>query len=219
METPALAAGTVVTPREPSSRGFENLSSEDFFALLIAELQSQDPLNPMDNQQFLEQMSSIRQMEQSTTLNETLKTLATQQRFGSTAGLIGHYVSGTVTDGAGSAYEIRGVVIGVRYERDGSAILELHDGSSLAVDKVEQVTLVDNLPPEILEELQRESDLPLGGDDGADDPADPAARIRAADNRARASQTGAFAQTLGQKVDTVAGLLDTVFAPRVGVGF
>jgi hypothetical protein len=154
-------------------------------------------------------------MEQSTTLNETLKNLASEQRLGATAGLIGHYVSGAVTDGAGNSHEIRGVVTGVRYQHDGRAILELHDGASLPADEVDQVTLIDNLPPEILEELQQEFDLPQGGADG---PADPAARIRAADNRAGAAHTPDLAQTLGQKVDTVASLLDAVFAPRVGVG-
>jgi flagellar basal-body rod modification protein FlgD len=134
---------------KPTTKNFNDLQSEDFFGLLIAQLQSQDPLKPTDNQALLDQMSSIRQMEQSTTLNRTLTLLAAEQRFGATSGLIGHYVSGTVKDQNGNSAIIRGIVTGVHFEGGGRAVLELHDGRMLPADKVEQVTLVQNLPEEI----------------------------------------------------------------------
>jgi len=145
--------------RAPTTRSFNDLKSEDFFALLIAQLQAQDPLKPADNQALLQQMSMIRQMEQSTTLNKSLGALAGEQRFAATAGLIGHYVGGTVTDVAGNSVGVQGVVVGVIYERDGSAVLQLHNGRNLPAEKVEQVTLLENLPPELLEQIERE----LGG--------------------------------------------------------
>lgn len=223
METSAVAVGAVGTTRQTTSRGIGDLSSEDFFGLLIAQLKSQDPLNPMDNQQFLEQMSSIRQMEQSTTLNATLKALASEQRFGATTGLIGHYVSGTVTDRAGNAYEVRGIVIGVRYQNDGHAVLELHDGRSLPADAVDQVTLVENLPQELLEQLQAEAEatdgVVAGSADAAGTKDDAAARRLPADGGAvRASDTGDWVRQFAHRADSATTLLEALLAPGVSVG-
>jgi flagellar basal-body rod modification protein FlgD len=228
METSTIVPTPAIATREPSSRGFNDLSGQDFFALLIAELQSQDPLKPMDNQQFVEQMSSIRQMEQSTVLNDTLRALAAEQRFGATAGLIGHYVSGTVSNEAGTSYLVQGVVVGVRYESDGRAILELHDGRLLPADKVQQVTLVENLPAEILQELQRELDM-LDGEEDQQDGAPTArlavkdlataARLRAANAYSRPPTAAELIRGSGQQASNAADLLSGLFSPRVGIGF
>ncbi|MBN2563514.1 MAG: hypothetical protein JXQ75_21555 [Phycisphaerae bacterium] len=217
MDTSAVGSSPVVTTQEPTSRGFNDLASEDFLALLIAELQSQDPMDPTDNKEIVAQMANMRQMEQSETLNETLKALASEQRFGATAALIGHYVAGTVTDDAGQGYELQGVVIGVRYQHDGQAILELHDGRSLPADKVEQVTLLENLPPEILEQLQEELNmLNEETDDGQGDSS--TARLAKEDSTSGKAVAGDMVRQFGSQVDTVASLLDSLFAPRVSVG-
>jgi flagellar basal-body rod modification protein FlgD len=221
METPTVDANPVVTTKQPTSRGFDQLGSEEFFALLIAELQSQDPLSPMDNQQFLNQMASIRQMEQSSLLNDTLEALASEQRFGATAGLIGHYVSGTLTNDAGQSFEMQGLVIGVRFEPGGRAILELHDGSAIPADAVDQVTIVDNLPANILEQLQEELN-PTGneneeeaGEEGSE--AGAAARPLKRDLAPARTVTGDLVRQFGRQVDTTAGLLDALLAPGMGV--
>lgn len=218
METSAATAyATGASTTKATTRGFSDLSGEDFFALMIEELQSQDPLNPTDNQQLLAQMSTIRQMEQSATLNDTLQTLAAEQRFGSTSALIGQYVSGTVADGEGKQYEIRGLVIGVVFERDGDAILQLHNGRELPAKKVEQVTLLDNLPSDILEELQGELGVPPADeteptdetDDTGDAAADNAAAARAITAELPVTNTGAAARVraASAKADVVANLM------------
>lgn len=205
----ATNAGVSATP---TTKRFDELKNEDFFALLIAELQSQDPLNPTDNQQLFSQMSQIRQIEQSVTLNETLEALASEQRFGATSGLIGHYVSGTLTSESGDQFEVQGLVIGVRFEPDGRAILELHDGNSIPAEKVDQVTLLENLPPEVLEELQ--SEVPAEEAVAVD-----AARVRASDPaRLPQSGGGAILRTLAQGADTTAAILSSVFSPGISVG-
>ena len=47
-----------------------DLSSEEFVQILITELQNQDPFNPSDTNAMLEQISSIRNIDQSQTKNE-----------------------------------------------------------------------------------------------------------------------------------------------------
>lgn len=165
MDVTSLAAETnaAIASQNATTRGFDSISTEDFFALMVEELRSQDPLDPKDNQQLLQQLSNIQQLEQSSTLTKTLEALTNEQRFGSTANLIGNYVLGTVTDSGGLRTDIDGLVVGVTFEGDGNAILNLHDGSAIPAKNIREVTLVENLPPDILAELEAELEQIAGG--------------------------------------------------------
>ncbi len=211
MQTQGVNSNLPVTvPQRTTTRGFDDMKSEDFFGLLIAELQNQDPLNPTDNQALLEQMSTIRQMEQSSTLNQTLLNLAGEQRFGATAGLIGHYVFGTVTSESGASADIEGVVIGVEFNDKGEATLELHNGKRLPAASVDLVTLVENLPQEIRDRLGiGGSGQAAGGDDAAEDAEPAPGRIRRPD---------AWARNTADAVNNTTWLLNQLFAPSVKVG-
>src|SRR5262245_38864961 len=122
---PALPyAGPVADPTRPTGR--DSVKTEDFYKLLIAQLQSQDPLKPADNQAILQQVSMIRQLESSDQLNKTLGGLSADQRLGTTASLIGKYVIGSSDTAGGDGSPIAGVVVGVSYSQ-GNAILQLHN--------------------------------------------------------------------------------------------
>lgn len=69
-----------------------------FMKMLIAELQHQDPMNPMDNQQILQQISQIREIESNSRLTETLESVMLGQNVATASGLIGRMVEG-LTDG------------------------------------------------------------------------------------------------------------------------
>lgn len=207
MSTAPISANQPVTQIHPATtRGFSDLDSEDFFGLLIAQLQNQDPLKPTDNQQLLQQMSSIRQMEQNTTLNNTLTALAGEQRFGATAGLIGHFVSGTVTDSGGNSIEVNGVVTGVQFNSKGDAILELHNGRTLPASKVELVTLVENLPPDVLDQIHAEMGAAGGTPTGG------------TTTRAKVPAAGDFLRNIGAQTQVAGGIIDQLFSPGAAVG-
>lgn len=209
MDTSAVGSGTYVTSaHDATTRGFGDMSSEDFFGLLIAELQMQDPMNPTDNQQLLQQMSTIRGMEQTATLTETLTSLASEQRFSGATSLIGHYIAGTVTDSSGGSYELQGLVIGVRFDADGDAILELHNGQEMPASKVEQVTLVENLPADILEQL--EAELAAMEESEGDS---TAARSIVADAGSVKSASAASAKAGASEVQQPASLLERLLSP------
>ena len=127
-----------------SVNSFAELSGQDFFELLLAQISNQDPLEPVGNEELLNQIASIRDIEQSTalttsleTLTKSLATLTGRQDFGSAATLIGSYVTGLTAaeDGSTSA----GIVTGVRFDKDGVAWLQLGDGSELALEEVATV--------------------------------------------------------------------------------
>ncbi len=208
MITSTVGSSTQVTStHDATTRGFGDMSSEDFFKLLITELQTQDPMNPTDNQQLMQQMSTIREMEQTATLTETLTSLASEQRFSGATSLIGHYIAGTVKDSSGGSYELQGLVIGVRFDADGDAILELHNGREIPLSRVEQVTLVENLPPDILEQLQAD----LAAMEEAED--DPAARSIVADAGSAKSADAASTKSGASKVQQPASVLERMLSP------
>ena len=66
-----------------------NLKSEDFIKMMITQLQNQDPLEPAKSDQLLAQMSQIGQLQASTTLTESLKTMVVQNQIGAASALIG----------------------------------------------------------------------------------------------------------------------------------
>ena len=87
---------------------------DQFLGLLITELQNQDPLNPMDNAQMLEQIGQIREIGSTNQLTETLSTLAIGQELAMASNLIGKSVSALDTN----ADAVEGVVDRVSVQTD-----------------------------------------------------------------------------------------------------
>jgi len=55
------------------------LNKDDFLKLLLAQMQHQDPLNPLDNTEFLAQLSQFSQLEQTYNINQNISNLADSQ--------------------------------------------------------------------------------------------------------------------------------------------
>ncbi len=70
--TPTQAAAS-----QPLSK--QTVTQDDFLKLLIAQLQNQDPLQPMDNQQFAVQLATFNSLEQLIGINNKLGSLQTSQ--------------------------------------------------------------------------------------------------------------------------------------------
>jgi flagellar basal-body rod modification protein FlgD len=152
MESTGITDSAAVAVQQPTGRNLADMKPEDFFALLIAQLQTQDPMEPLSNSEIVQQISMVRDLESTTKLNNTLDELATmqaalagQQRFGAASSLIGSYVEGLVTDEQGNSRFTAGVVTGVRFTEDGTPVLQLHDGEELEMAYVNQVTSVDEV--------------------------------------------------------------------------
>ena len=74
--------------------------------LMITQLQKQDPLNPTDNNQILQQISSMQQISSSGKLSSTLDSVLLGQNISSASNLVGKNVTG-LTDAGKS---VQGVV-------------------------------------------------------------------------------------------------------------
>lgn len=89
IEAIASAAGNAATA----------VGLQDFLRILLTQLSYQDPLKPMDNQQFMAQMAQFTALEQSQRLNDQVERLLLNQASLQSVGLIGRSVE--VTDGQG----------------------------------------------------------------------------------------------------------------------
>jgi flagellar basal-body rod modification protein FlgD len=80
-------------------QNMEDLNSSDFLQLMIAELQSQDPLNPMDNHELVQQIGAIRELSATTKLTDTLDTVLLGQNMATASGLIGKKIDALDDEG------------------------------------------------------------------------------------------------------------------------
>ena len=69
----------------------ENMGQTEFLNMLVAQLKNQDPLNPMDNQNFASQLAQFSQLEQLIGINKTL-TEGSGSGVSSMASFLGHEV-------------------------------------------------------------------------------------------------------------------------------
>lgn len=86
----------------PGNLQASGLTQQDFIKILLTQLTYQDPMKPVDNQQFMAQMAQFTSLEQTQQLNAKIETLIGNQSALQSVGLIGRTVdvstaSGTVT--------------------------------------------------------------------------------------------------------------------------
>lgn len=79
-----------------------NLGLQDFLNVLLTQLTYQDPLKPMDNQEFMAQLAQFTALGQTQQLNSNVSALLNTQASLQSVGLIGRTIdittdSGTVT--------------------------------------------------------------------------------------------------------------------------
>jgi flagellar basal-body rod modification protein FlgD len=87
------------------------LSQDDFLKLLVAQMTSQDPINPMDNQDMLTQMVQFSTLQGNNTMQTALTRLQSDQSLLQANALLGRQVSlqvddHTVTQGVVSAVDV-----------------------------------------------------------------------------------------------------------------
>lgn len=87
-----------------------NIGIQDFLKILTSQLNNQDPLKPIDNQDFVAQIAQFASLEQSRQLNEKLDSLLTAQSSMQSIGLLGKTIdidkSGNTLTGKVSALDL-----------------------------------------------------------------------------------------------------------------
>jgi flagellar basal-body rod modification protein FlgD len=98
----AIEALGAVSGTSSTANAAASVSMQDFVRILVSQLNNQDPLKPMDNQEFMTQLAQFTALEQSRQLNQNLEALLAVQSTTQSVGLIGRTVdvaadSGTVS--------------------------------------------------------------------------------------------------------------------------
>lgn len=94
---------TIGAVESASNLQANGLGMQDFLKILLTQLTYQDPLKPMDNQQFMAQMAQFTSLEQTQQLNSKTDALLSTQASLQSVGLLGKTVEieggivGTVT--------------------------------------------------------------------------------------------------------------------------
>jgi len=134
---PVDAVGSVLGAQNPDAAR-NTIRQEDFIRLFLAQLQFQDPLEPLDNREFLSQLasfSSLEQAKQTTTGVENLLFMSSSEQALSLldrtveVGMPGGSVTGTVTT--------------VSFRSDGAVLtVQPASGTPLTGIRLSEVTLV-----------------------------------------------------------------------------
>jgi len=89
-----------------TTNNVKSLSGSDFLNLMIQQLSQQDPMNPTDSNQLLNQMAQISTLQSNSDMQASLASLTLQQSIGAGGNLIGKRVDGLDVNGN----EIHGIV-------------------------------------------------------------------------------------------------------------
>jgi flagellar basal-body rod modification protein FlgD len=92
------AATSGASSNKKDVRDLKDLDVNQFLQLMISELTHQDPLNPMDNTQLVQQLGELRSIAASDQLTNTLQALQTQQSLTTASTLIGKKVTALTID-------------------------------------------------------------------------------------------------------------------------
>ncbi|MDP1998960.1 MAG: flagellar hook capping FlgD N-terminal domain-containing protein [Rhodoferax sp.] len=140
--TSSAATAATTAPNATTAASDANASQDRFLKLLVAQLNNQDPMNPMDNAQMTSQMAQINTVTGIQQVNETLKNMAEQftaMQVLQGSSMVGHNVlvegnALTRIDGVASgAVELAGATDAVKLEilSPGGVVLETFNMGAL----------------------------------------------------------------------------------------
>ncbi len=127
------------------STGSDTLGKDDFLKILMTQLQNQDPLNPMQDKDFIAQMATFTSLEQMTNMNKSITSLVSaqeQNQLISYSQFIGKDVSWhkltESNDGSSVIEQGTGKILSLKFT-DGKATFLLEDGTSLTSGNISQI--------------------------------------------------------------------------------
>ncbi|WP_033829218.1 flagellar hook assembly protein FlgD [Bacillus andreraoultii] len=134
--------------KETQSTNTNTLGKDAFLKLLITQLQNQDPLNPMQDKEFISQMATFSQLEQAISMGESIKELVNvqkEQQLFSYHSLLGkevHWDRITPSENEKEKPLIesgKGVISLIKFTEDGVKFF-LQDGTELTAGNISEVS-------------------------------------------------------------------------------
>lgn len=116
------------------------LSQEDFMRILLAQLQFQDPLKPMDNQEFVAQLAQFSALEINRQQSERVDQLLSMQSVTQSMGILGKRIDMKTSLGSSLSGTVKAVSL-----RTGEPLLTVDVSGSMITDvRLSDVVLIQN---------------------------------------------------------------------------
>ncbi|HET6871788.1 MAG TPA: flagellar hook capping FlgD N-terminal domain-containing protein [Sporolactobacillaceae bacterium] len=99
--SPTLLLSNQTQQQSTASSSKNVLGKDDFLKLLVTQLQQQDPMNPMQNSDFISQMATFTSLEQTQNMSDTLTKFVDSQsgaNLGNQASMIGKTITWSQSD-------------------------------------------------------------------------------------------------------------------------
>src|SRR3954453_18280726 len=92
VSTTTIPGGTPAATTQAKDNKNTSMGKDDFLKLFVAQLQHQDPMNPMQDGEFMGQMASFSTLEQITNVSKANDTIASNLGMSQSLSLLGKYV-------------------------------------------------------------------------------------------------------------------------------
>jgi flagellar basal-body rod modification protein FlgD len=128
--------------------GQQNLGKDDFLKILLVQLQNQDPLNPLEDKEFISQMANFSALEQMTNMAKMMEKFIESQnenavlRYSEMIGKKVYWEEIQENEG-GQQNETKSGIVKSVVQKNNEIILELEDGKTVLgkfITKVEMPT-------------------------------------------------------------------------------
>ena len=134
-------SGAVATSNANSAKEDQSISTIEFMEIMIAELTSQDPFEPMNNQDLVNQMAIIQQMQSNQSMTDSFDdlmgkfdNLLFKDSLNTASGMVGEMVSGSTDNGGWTT----GRVVAVSAKGE-DVYLELDTGMKIEWNNIERL--------------------------------------------------------------------------------
>lgn len=111
------------------------LGKDQFLKILITQLKNQDPMQPLQDKEFIAQMAQFSSVEQLTNMATEMKAL--RESLGMASGLIGKTITWTSKDSGGNETEDSGIVQSITFKK-GVQYANV-DGVEVSLEKITKI--------------------------------------------------------------------------------
>jgi flagellar basal-body rod modification protein FlgD len=138
IDMPVDAIGTVLNPQSATATQQNTIDQEDFIKLFLSQLQFQDPLEPVDNREFLSQLAQFSNLEQTRQTSQNTEGLLVMNSSAQALGLLNKTV-----EIAGQGAATIGAVTAVKFTSAGPELtIQTTSGQVLTSVRLSQISLV-----------------------------------------------------------------------------
>lgn len=135
---PIDAIGSTVGSGSSSAQGRNTIDQEGFIRLFLSQLQFQDPLEPVDNREFLAQLAQFSNLEQSRQLSMNTESLLTMTSASQALSLLNRQVDVVQSQG----FLLSGSVTAVQFTTSGPELTVDTSAGVLTGIRLPQINLV-----------------------------------------------------------------------------